>query len=199
MSTQTLEAPQVAVSTNGIAAPSSLSIGASLYPQYPDPHRPPKDEYGVIEVRKPPSSALDGYWRAELRDQYGVEPSSIISTQDPFVVAFHLWLSGDLWRCICGDWCFDMCFESIGGGHEFCLSDLPNIEPQLSVRDWVGCRPHALHFWVVVTCPPGTVPGGKKNKLYRVGATFQMLDACKKPAAVVGYQGLGEYQFYNPN
>jgi hypothetical protein len=197
MGTQAVERPPADVNgaDNGAPVPGELVIGQSLYPDHPDPRRPPR---GVVEVRKPPAEALDGYWRAELRDEHGVEPRTIISTHDPFVVAFHVWLRGDLWRCICGHWCFDMCFESIGGGPELCLTDLSNIEPQLSIWDWKGCAPHALHFWVVVTCPAGTIPAGKKNRLYRVGATFQMLDPCRKPAPVVGYQALGEYQFYNP-
>lgn len=196
MGTQTIDRPTADAAPATAAAPSALVIGQSLYPDNADLHNLPG---GVAEFRKPSSQALDGYWRAELRDQYGVDPGTIISTQDPFVVAFHVWLTGDLWRCICGDWCFDMCFESIGGGPELCLSDLSNIEPQLSLRDWTGCAPRARHFWVVVTCPPGTIPAGKKNRLYRVGATFQMLDPCKHPVPVVGYQALGEFQFYNPN
>jgi hypothetical protein len=203
MSTQTIEpftadAPTTSApdTTTATSTTNQVSIGRSLYPDYPNPHHPP---YGVVEVRKPPSSALNGYWRAELRDQFGVEPGSIISVRDPFVVAFHVWLQGDLWKCICGDWCFDMAFESIGGGPELKLSDIPGIAPSLMLRDWKGCAKGALHFWVVVTIPPGTIPAGKKNQLYRVGATFQMLDPCKNPSAVVGYQSLGEFQFYNPH
>lgn len=196
MSTLTIPAPGApAASTGANGTPAGAqSIGASLYPDHSDPGHPIDN---AVEFRKPASSALDGYWTAELRDAYGVEPRTILSVEDPFVVAFHVWLSGDLWRCICGDWCFDMSFESIGGGAELSLSDFPNIEHQLSLTDWKGCAPGARHFWVTVTIPAGTVPAGPKNKLYRVAATFQMLDPCGKPVPVVGYQSLGEFQFYN--
>lgn len=196
MGTQTITPPSTAPApaNGGEATAGAGAIGASLYPGNADLHHPPA---GVVEIRKPSSQSLEAYWRAELRDQYGVDPGSIISVNDPFVVAFHVWLTGDLWRCICGDWCFDMSFESIGGGAELSLSDFPNIEPQLSLTHWKGCAPGARHFWVTVTIPAGTVPAGPKNKLYRVAATFQMLDPCGKPVPVVGYQSLGEFQFYN--
>ena len=180
------------------ASPTSFSVGPTFYPDYMDPHHPPGQEYGVVEIYKPPSNALAGKWYAEVRDEYGVAPNTIISAQDSFQVSFHLWLSGDLWRCICGDWCFDMCWQPCGHGETVVLSEIPDLAPQLMVLDWKGCVKDALHFWVTLTCPPGTIPAGHKNTLYDVSATFQMLDPCKEPAAVVGYQDLGRFQFYNP-
>jgi hypothetical protein len=195
MSTQTIDPPRGPLDI----APRTFSVGETFYPDYLDPHHPPGHEYGVIEIYKPPSHALGGKWYAEVRDEYGVAPETIISTQDYFKVSFHLWLSGDLWRCICGDWCFDLCCRPCGHGETVVLSDIPELAPQLMVLDWKGCMKDALHFWVTLTCPPGTIPAGRKNTLYDVKATFQMLDPCKEPTAVVGYQDLGQFQFYNPH
>lgn len=177
MSTDTIDAP---TDTNGSGA--SLDVGPTQ---------------GSVEIYKPPSGALAGQWTAELRDSYGIEPGNIIRADDDFEVSFWVWLTGDLWKCICGDWCFDMDFEAIGRGPEFSLTDIAEIQPQLSLRDWKGCAPGALHFHVTVKVPAGKIPPGPKNTVYLVVASFQMLDPCGNPAAVVGHQVLGEYQFYN--
>jgi hypothetical protein len=161
------------------------------------PHDDTPPTEGVVEIYKPSSDALKGSFTAELRDKYGVKPETIIKAKDHFEISFWVWLEGDLWKCICGDWCFDMTFESGGPSREIRLSDFAEIAPDLMYRDWKGCRPGALHFHVTVKVPAGTIPAGDKNRTYDVVASFQMLDACGNPAAVVGHQELGRYQFYN--
>lgn len=196
MSTQTLDTVPAANGDGAAvsAAPTGeVAAGLTLHHTYP-----PLPTHAV-EVRKPASDALDAHFYAELVDAKGVAPGSVISTTDPFVAKFHIRLHGDLWRCICGHWCFDMCFESCGEGPELNLMDLPNIEPNLYVWDWKGCERGSRHFTLTVPIPAGTIPPGKKNRLYDVSATFQMLDPCRKPVAVLGYQELGKFQFYNPS
>jgi hypothetical protein len=137
---------------------------------------------------------LRARWNAELYDVAGVPPSTIISITDPFEVCFRVELSGDLWRCVCGTWCFDLCFDPCGAGAGFNLSKrLP--ADVLHVKDWKGCDTRCIEK--CYTVPAGTITADECTILYEVGATFQLY-CCERPAPVVGHEVLGTYQFYNP-
>lgn len=161
-------------------------------PCWPDPWAA-----GATEIELPAVSLLKARWDAHIYDTSGVEPPNIISILDPFEVCFRLELTGPLWRCICGTWCFDLCFDACGEGTSFNLSKrLP--ADVLHVTDWKGCgQGGGPCIEKCYTVPVGTITDAECSVLYDVGATFQLY-CCDKPAPVVGHEVLGTYQFYNP-
>jgi len=179
--------------TNGAAAaaeaasqPSGITVDAdATLPQLPD---------DVVEIRLPSPDRLRAQFRARIVDANGVNPNEIISVSDGFYVKFELYLTGDLWRVMCGHWCFDMSFESAGPGPEALLSELLGLK-EIKVY-FVGCKHRRIcvNVWV----PPGTVPTSYCSRIYEAKATFQLHDSCEKPVAVLGHQDVGDYQFYLP-
>src|SRR4051794_20948242 len=84
---------------------------SSTVPTY-GPSRPstcwPGDNLdGYLEFN-PPSAILIAYWDAEILDTTGVPSPKILPTSSPFDVRFRLELTGPAWRCMTGDWVFDL-------------------------------------------------------------------------------------------
>jgi hypothetical protein len=148
---------------------------------------------GVVELRLPASTALEAYWDADIVDQNGVPPGTIISVTDPFLIRFRVELRGALWRCIHGDWCFDLKFTSIGDGPNFDLSDKlpPGV---LDLKGWDGCQTQCIE--VSYTVSAGTVPADHCGRLYEVGATFALRCCNQDRPILVGYEALEEREFY---
>jgi hypothetical protein len=142
------------------------------------------------------ASLMRAYWDTDILDVHGVKPGKIIRITDAFKVRFRVELVGDLWRCVCGDWCFELGFTAIGKGGDFDLSDHIGRD-QFDYKDWKGCD--TLCIEVPVDVRPGAVPADVcSGTLYEVGARFA-LHCCGKRTAVVGFEALEEYQFYNPD
>ncbi len=148
---------------------------------------------GVVELRVPVSTALMAYWDADIVDQKGVPPATIISVTDPFLVRFRVELRGELWHCIHGDWCFDLKFSSIGSGPNFDLSALLPAGA-FDKKGWDGCQTRCIE--VAYTVPAGTVPGEHCGSLYEVGATFALRCCDRDRPILVGYEALEEREFY---
>ena len=148
----------------------------------------------VVEIRLPSPAGLRAQFRAGIIDANGVDPKEIISVSDGFYAKFELYLTGDLWRVLCGYWCLDMSFESAGPGPEAILSELLGLK-DIKVY-FVGCKHRRIcvNVWV----PPDTVPTDYCSRIYEVKATFQLQDQCDKPVAVLGHQDVGDFQFYLP-
>ena len=148
----------------------------------------------VVEIRLPSPAGLRAQFRASIIDANGVDPKEIISVSDGFYAKFELYLTGDLWRVLCGYWCLDMSFESAGPGPEATLSELLHLD-DIKVY-FVGCKHRRIvvNVWV----PPNTVPTDYCSRIYEVKATFQLQDQCYKPVAVLGHQDVGDFQFYLP-
>jgi hypothetical protein len=164
----------------------------------PTPTKPPcwpdDPDYldGFDEINLASSQLLKAYWDTDILDVNGVPPSTIIRSDQDFKVRFRVELQGDLWPCICGSWCFDVGFSSIGKGSNFNLSDdLP--AGTFEVRDWRGCDTQCIEL--VVTVPAGTIPADRCSTVYELAATFE-LHCCDDHVAIVGYEALEEYQFY---
>ena len=82
---------------------------------------------------------LRAYWDADILDVDDRDPyDTIIARKDPFLVRFRVYLRGRLWKCLCGNWCFDVCFTSIGDGPKFDLSDIVPDRSDFHIRDWKG-------------------------------------------------------------
>jgi hypothetical protein len=147
---------------------------------------------GRTEINLPSEKLLRAYWDTDILDVNGVEPSTIIRSDQPFQVRFRVELVGDLWKCICADWCFDLGFSPIGRGVNFDLSE--HLKPgELEIKDWRGCD--TLCIDKTVTVPAGAIPADKCSTVYEVAARFA-LRCCDGHIAAVGYEALEEYQFY---
>jgi hypothetical protein len=150
---------------------------------------------GVVELSVPPSTALEAYWDADIVDQNGVDPGTIIKVTDPFLVRFRVELRGDLWHCIHGDWCFDLKFTTIGEGPNFDLSK--KLDPGvLDKTGWNGCKAEDRCIEVKYTVPAGTVPGDLCGSLYEVGATFALRCCEDERPILVGFEAIEEREFY---
>lgn len=150
---------------------------------------------GVVELRLPASTALRAYWDADIFDQNGVPPGTIIAVTDAFLVRFRVELRGELWHCIHGDWCFELKFTSIGEGSNFDLSS--KLPPGVFEKNgWDGCNPSDRCIDVSVLVPAGTIPAEHCGTLYEVGATFALRCCQRDRPVLVGYEALEELEFY---
>jgi hypothetical protein len=148
---------------------------------------------GRTELNIPASQLLKAYWDTDILDVNGVPPGTIIRSDQAFNIRFRVELSGDLWKCICADWHFDVGFSAIGKGLNFDLSEyLPN-KGDLEFNNWRGCD--TLCIDITVTVPAGTVPADACATVYEVAAKF-CLRCCDGHIAAVGYEALEEYEFY---
>jgi hypothetical protein len=145
---------------------------------------------------------LRAYWDADIIDlDDRNKHDTIIERKDAFEVRFRVELKGRLWRCICGHWCFDLGFTSIGRGEHFNLSDyLPEPEKsKLRICDWKGCDTRCIE--VCVRVPPGIIPVERCGTLYEVGAKFELRccgdcdEECGGHLALAGHEKQGEYMF----
>jgi hypothetical protein len=111
---------------------------------------------------------LKAYWDADILDvDDRNEHDTIIARKDPFLVRFRVYLRGRLWKCLCGNWCFDVCFTSIGDGPKFDLSDIVPDRSDFHIRDWKGCD--GLYIEKYVWVPPETIPVEHCGTLCRSG------------------------------
>jgi hypothetical protein len=154
---------------------------------------------GPTEIELPSSRYLRAYWDCDILDTDDKNPhDTIIDHGDVFKVRFRVQLEGRLWWCICGHWCFDVGFDSIGPGQDFNLSGVLPNPSELRLNNWEGCKTRCIY--VCVTVPPNTIPAGYCGSLYEVGAKFELrccgdCDAPDSHLAVAGHEDLGQYMF----
>ena len=167
-------------------------------PCWPDDD--PKWLDGATEIELPSSRYLRAQWDCDILDIDDKNPSdTIIERSDTFKVRFRVQLEGRLWKCICGNWCFDLCFDSIGPGQDFNLSGVLPNPSELRLNDWEGCTTRCIDVWVTV--PPDTIPPVDScGSLYEVGAKFELrcCGDCDEPNSqlgVAGHESLGQYMF----
>jgi hypothetical protein len=175
------------------AAASSVDATAASKPRgcFPD------DQYypdGYTEVDLPPERLLRATFNTEILEPKGEPQPNIIQADEPFTVRFRVALEGELWYCICGDWWFDLGFAPAptGKGEGFDLSDLLGRE-KFYIRNWRGCDTRCLELPIYV--PPDTIPVRYCGTVYQCAAKVQLF-CCGRPAAVVGFDVLGSFQFY---
>lgn len=142
---------------------------------------------------------LRARWDADLLDTDDKNKhDTIIERKDEFEVRFRVYLGGRLWKCICGSWCFDICFSSIGDGTDFNLSDVLPDPSELHIKDWKGCD--GFYIEKCITVPGGIIPAGYCGTLYEVGAKFELrccgdCDDERSHLAVAGHEKEGQYMF----
>ena len=148
---------------------------------------PGDDLDGYTEIN-PPSAMLRAYYDSEILDTSGVPSDRIIRVGDPFNVRFRLELTGPGWQCMGGDWVFDVRFDEQGGPADFKLSSVLPADA-LTVKNWKGCDRQCVELTYPV--PANTIA----ESVYEITTTFRLY-CCDKPAAIVGFEPLEEYQWY---
>jgi hypothetical protein len=151
---------------------------------------------GKTEIELPSERYTKVYWDADILDLDDKNKhDTILGTEELFKVRFRVELQGRLWRCITGDWRFDVGFKPIGVGRGFYLSELLPGAPGFVVKDWKGCQ--TLYIEQVVTVPPGTIKldDNQDTEVYEVAAKTE-LRCCDGQLAVAGYEALEEYEFF---
>jgi hypothetical protein len=154
---------------------------------------------GKTKIELPAERHLRAFWKAEILDVDSENPlDKIIERQDPFVVRLRVQLEGRLWRCICGNWCFNLGFTPFGKGERFDLSDHLPIPEELHYNDWKGCE--SLCIERCVTVPGGSIPVGRCGTVYDCAAWFELrccgdCEDADSHLAASGFEPLGAYQF----
>lgn len=149
---------------------------------------------GRDEIELPAERYTRVYWDADILDLDDKNKrDTIIGTEETFKVRFRVELQGRLWRCITGDWLFDVGFKPIAPGDGFYLSSLLSGAPGFSVSGWRGCDTLCLEQ--TVTVPPGTITIDGDAEVYEVAAKCE-LRCCDGHLAVAGYEALEEYEFF---
>jgi hypothetical protein len=151
---------------------------------------------GKTEIELPPAKYTKVLWDVDILDLDDKnKEDTILGTEETFQVRFRVELQGRLWRCITGDWLFDVGFKPIGPGRGFYLSKLLPNDPGFSVKGWRGCD--TLCIEQIVTVPPGTIKldDDVDTEVYEVAGKVE-LRCCDGHIAVAGYEALEEYAFF---
>lgn len=151
----------------------------------------PLDGYTKIEL--PSEHYLAAYWDVDILDPELQPSHNILTVSKPFKVRFRVVLIGELWRCLCGDWCFNLGFSPIGDGTHFNLSDLLGKD-DFWVTGWKGCDRLCVELCIDV--PAGTIPTESCGTLYECGGWFELHCCDRGPVAVVGMEALEERFFF---
>jgi hypothetical protein len=207
MTTPATPAAAAAPATDTEAAPAAAEAPATddNKPCPPPPHRhpccwPDDDDYhkGHTRVELPPERHLEAYWHAEILDEQAENPlTRIIERREEFVVRMRIELCGRLWKCICGNWCFNVGFTPFGQGERFNLSE--HVDPaEFEYNDWKGC--YTLCIDKCIRVPACAIPAARCGTVYDVAAWFELrcCGDCRDDnshLAVSGFEKLGVYQF----
>jgi hypothetical protein len=151
---------------------------------------------GKTEIELPSRRYTQVFWDADIIDLDDKNKAdTILGTEQAFQVRFRVEMRGRLWRCIAGDWLFDVGFKPIGPGPGFYLSSLLPGNTGFEVKDWRGCDRLCIEQYVDV--PPNTIKlrDGQDTEVYEVAAKVE-LRCCDGHVAVAGYEALEEYEFF---
>ena len=149
---------------------------------------------GKTEIELPSERYTKVFWDCDIIDLDDANKhDTIIGTEEEFQVRFRVEMRGRLWRCITGDWLFDVGFKPIGPGRGFYLSALLPGNPGFEFKGWRGCD--TLCIEQLVTVPKGTIQIQGDTEVYEVAAKCE-LRCCDGHVAVAGYEALEEYEFF---
>lgn len=148
---------------------------------------------GKTEIELPSERFTKAFWDADILDLDDKnKQDTILGTQELFKVRFRVELHGRLWKCMTGDWYFDIGFTPIGREGSFYLSSL--LPPDsFVIKGWRGCD--TLCIELTVDVPPGTIQIQGDVVVFEVAAQFD-LRCCDGHIAIAGYEALEEYEFF---
>jgi len=154
---------------------------------------------GKTKIELPSERYLKASWHAEILDVDSAnEFDRIIERRDPFVVRLRIELEGRLWRCICGNWCFNVGFTPFGRGERFDLSEHVPDPGEFHYNGWKGCD--TLCIERCITVPGGAIPIERCGTVYECAAWFELrccgdCEDADSHLAASGFERLGAYQF----
>lgn len=150
---------------------------------------------GKAEIELPPERYTKVFWDVDILDLDDKnKDDKIIGAQETFQVRFRVELRGRLWKCIAGDWKFDVGFTTIGKGPGFYLSELLPNDPNLGYPNWRGCD--TLCIERVVTVPGGTIQIDRDVQVFETAGLVELSCCNGGHIAVAGYEALEEYTFF---
>ena len=143
-----------------------------------------------IEIWKPPTDGIHGYFDVQILDPYGVEPINIIKEETKWKVRFRVWLYGEIWKCVSGVLCTDVFFNRANDGEVYKLSEL--VGEDALRYDFEGCRfkyeEGHLHLEWDVEVPAGKLPAGEyKPAFYPWSAVLTFEDPCGNRGVLSGF------------
>ena len=136
----------------------------------------------------PFATKLTGTIKAEVYEEGGVEPTTIISVDEAWYVDVEWTLKGHMRRHLCGQWCVTVSLESIGKGNEYSLPDPSEhfpIDP---------CNNGTYKKRISVAA--GTIKPEDCGTLYLIAVTLTSLDACERPGHIAAYCKGPNLMFY---
>ncbi len=150
---------------------------------------------GKTEIELPSEHYTKVFWDTDILDLDDKnQKDTIIGTDQDFKVRFRVELKGKLWKCMTGDWYFDVGFTAIGREQAFYLSSLLPADT-LTIKGWKGCDAGALCIELPVTVPKGTIQIQADTQTFVVAAEVK-LRCCDGHIAISGYEDLKDYQFF---
>ena len=132
--------------------------------------------------------ALTGSLDAELYEEGGACPTTIIDFDQNWGVNIKWELNGSLTPFVCGTWHLSLFFESIGSGPEFdlCCDHTIPLDP-------CGDGKYAYDFKV----KKGTVKKEHCGRPYKLVVALTYKTKCGKPGPMAGFIELPMIQFYD--
>jgi hypothetical protein len=158
------------------------------------------DYWNRLEIWKPPTDGIRGYLWVEIADPYGVTPANIIKHEHPWIVRCHVWLYGDIWKCVCGKLCLEVCFKPcyrLEGEPE--VYSLEHLTGERLCKKFKGCKyfhegedgaEGYVHFTMETKVPAGQLPVGKdgRPRAYDWTGTLSFQNPCGDYEAIAGFQ-----------
>lgn len=144
-----------------------------------------KSEFEIFPV----ISDLRGGIKAEVLEDEGVDPTTIISTNQDWRVKVDWYIKGHLVRHMCGSWCLNVVLESIGPGTEY---SLPKGGVEIPM-DPCGNGEYSE----TIRIPAGTIDPNDCGTLYVLAVTLTSKDPCEKPGHIAAYAKGPNLMFYD--
>jgi hypothetical protein len=137
------------------------------------------------------SPYLSGEIGAYITEVDGVDPVTIIRSDQDWKVHVHWTLSGKLNEFVCGEWCLNLFLESIGPGREL---RLPDEELHVHLKP----QPYETRYWETICIPAGRVPVDMCGTPYKLVVTVTYLTPKGEPGPMAGFVEGPVVQFYQP-
>ena len=141
-----------------------------------------------VSMTHPP---LKGFIEAVVHEHGGVEPLSIVRTDQEWAVALKWRMEGGLVQFVAGKWQIHLYLESVGPGPELRLPQA-NIEIEVPINHKNG--QYEYEFRV----PPGVATVEHTTTLYKVVAAVTYITPYGDPGPMAGFVEGPILQFYEP-
>lgn len=142
-----------------------------------------------FEITTPTHPPLTGALHVEVYEGDHLS-NNIIRIDQDVTIKFHWRLEGPLTRCICGTWCLNVFFESIGPGPEIRL-------PGYAQGKHIPVDPCGDgKYWDDFVIPAGTLGAEHCSTPYKLVAALTYLTPCDDPGPMAGFCELPVIQFY---